>query len=77
MRTIVYNIQEEYEDLRIDRFLAEQSEELSRSYVQKLIKDGHLLVNGKACKSSYPLQSGDWKRSWAVPCLTGQATESN
>lgn len=59
MSTIVYNVQEEYEDLRIDRFLAEQSEELSRSYIQKLIKDGNLLVNEKPCKSSYKVQTDD------------------
>ena len=33
--------------------------ELSRSYIQKLIKDGRLLVNGNACKSSYRLQADD------------------
>lgn len=59
MGTIVYNVQDEYEDLRIDRFLAEQSEELSRSYIQKLIKDGNLLVNDKPCKSSYKVQTDD------------------
>lgn len=59
MSTIVYNVQDEYEDLRIDRFLSEQSEELSRSYIQKLIKDGNLLVNDKPCKSSYKVQTDD------------------
>ncbi len=59
MSKIVYNIQDEYDDLRIDRFLAEQSENLSRSYIQKLIKDGNLLVNGKVCKSSYRVQTDD------------------
>lgn len=59
MSKIVYNVQDSYEDLRIDRFLAEQSESLSRSYIQKLIKDGNLLVNEKPCKSSYRVQTGD------------------
>ena len=60
MKKIVYNVQEESEDLRIDRFLAEQSEELSRSYIQKLIKDGKLLVNEKPCKASYRVQTDDF-----------------
>ena len=59
MGKIVYNVQDEFEDLRIDRFLAEQSEELSRSYIQKLIKDGNLLVNEKPCKASYRVQTDD------------------
>ena len=59
MSKIVYNVNDEYEDLRIDRFLAEQSEELSRSYIQKLIKSGNLLVNDKVCKSSYRVQADD------------------
>ncbi len=59
MSKIVYNVNEETEALRIDRFLAEQSEELSRSYIQKLIKSGNVFVNDKPCKSSYNVQPDD------------------
>lgn len=45
--------------IRIDRYLSEQCEELSRSYLQKLLKDGGVLVNGKAVKSNYKVVSGD------------------
>ena len=35
-----YMVSEEQEDLRIDRYLSEACEELSRSYIQKLLKPG-------------------------------------
>ena len=34
------------EGLRIDKFLAEEFPEMSRSYIQKLIKDDQVTVNG-------------------------------
>ena len=59
MGIIVYNVNEEYEGLRIDRFLSEQEDDLSRSYIQKLIRDDRLKVNEKSVKSSYQVRSGD------------------
>ncbi len=48
--------------LRIDRFLAEECEQLdnlSRSYLQKLIENGNVSVNQGLIKSNYKLKSGD------------------
>lgn len=45
--------------VRIDRFLSEVCEELTRSHIQKLVKDGKALVNGKAVKASYSVCAGD------------------
>ena len=47
------------EILRIDRFLGSRLEQVSRSYLQKLVKDGADLVNGKPVKSSYKVENGD------------------
>ena len=44
---------------RIDRFLCRDLESLSRSYIQKLLKDGHIKVNGRAVKANYKVNSGD------------------
>ena len=44
---------------RIDRFLSGEMENLSRSYIQKLIKDGNLSVNGAAVKPNYKVARGD------------------
>lgn len=44
---------------RIDKFLSEQCEELSRSFLQKLLKAGEIFVNGKPVKASYRVLDGD------------------
>ena len=43
----------------IDRFLSGDLEGLSRSYIQKLLKEGGITVDGKAVKSNYKLNAGD------------------
>lgn len=50
---------ENEEGERIDRYLAEELEDRSRSYLQKLIKEGYIEVNGKPVKSNYRLVLGD------------------
>ena len=44
---------------RLDHFIAEQVPRLSRSRLQALIKDGHILVNGTAARASDKLRAGD------------------
>ena len=44
---------------RIDKFLAEQYEDLSRSFLQKLLKSGEVMVNGRPVKASYKVAEGD------------------
>lgn len=44
---------------RIDKFLSRELTELSRSYIQKLLKEQYILVNGKTVKANYKLSEGD------------------
>lgn len=44
---------------RLDVFVADELATLSRSLVQKLIKDGNVTVNGKQVKPSWPLSDGE------------------
>lgn len=44
---------------RIDRFLSEQMPEYSRSYIQKLIKDGQVSVSDKLVKSNYKITGSE------------------
>lgn len=46
-------------DERIDRFLSGVLTDQSRSYLQKIIKDGGVLVNGKPVKASYRMEDQD------------------
>ncbi len=50
---------ENEEGERIDRYLTEAFEDKSRSYIQKLIKDGLVRVNNKPVKANYRLILGD------------------
>ena len=43
------------EGMRIDKYLAEILPDMSRSHIQKLIKDGHVMVAGKPVKANYRL----------------------
>lgn len=54
-----YFIVENKDGERIDRYLSEEIENKSRSYLQKLIKDGYVKVNGKPVKANYRLFFGD------------------
>lgn len=44
---------------RIDKYLVEELNDYSRSFIQKLIQDKHILVNGEATKSNYKLRKKD------------------
>ncbi len=53
-------IPEEYEDVRLDKCVSElMGDKLSRSAVQKMIKNGELTVNGKLQKTSYCVKADD------------------
>ena len=58
MDTYLFEVQEN-QQMRLDKYLAEQFPEQTRSYLQKLIKDGEVLVNGKNVKTGYQLSKGD------------------
>ena len=47
------------ESIRIDKFLADNLEDYSRSAIQNLIKNGNVLVNGKEVKANYCIRPLD------------------
>lgn len=55
---IIYVTEDDTEE-RIDKFLAETEDTLSRSYIQKLMKEGRVLVNGSLVKPRYEVSPGD------------------
>lgn len=54
-----FTVTKEQEGIRIDRFLSDQCSDLSRSYMQKLLKAQSVLVNGISVKSNYKLTVED------------------
>lgn len=54
-----FQITEELEDLRIDKCMSMLIDSLSRSFIQKLIKEDAVMVNGKPVKGSYKVKADD------------------
>lgn len=59
MNEVVFDILPEQEDERIDKCISNYMENLSRSYIQKIIKDGNVFVNDRAVKANYRVKTED------------------
>ncbi|MCR6515397.1 MAG: RluA family pseudouridine synthase [Clostridium sp.] len=59
MEERIYNIDETLKGKRIDKFLSEEFEGKSRSFIQGIIEKGTVLVNEKVVKSNYKLKTFD------------------
>lgn len=59
MKKFNFTAEEDNVNQRIDVYLASKFSDVSRSYIQELIKKGSALVNGKIVKSNYKLKTGD------------------
>lgn len=57
METLLLRAEKDGE--RIDRYLCAHLEDLSRSYIQKLLKEESICVNGKPVKANYKICAGD------------------
>lgn len=55
----IFIADKDFPDTRIDKYLNILLGDASRTYIQKLLKDGNILVNGKSCKANYKVQPGD------------------
>lgn len=56
---LTLTVSDAMEDMRIDKLICESYPDFSRSYIQKLIKEGAVLVQGKAAKANYRPQKGE------------------
>lgn len=52
-----FQVTEEYEEERIDKYMSILIDSLSRSFIQKMIKEEKVLVNGKPVKANYRLKA--------------------
>lgn len=59
MKKFNFTAEEDNANQRIDVYLASKFSDVSRSYIQELIKKGSALVNCKIVKSNYKLKTGD------------------
>jgi len=58
---------------RLDRYLAEHADGLSRSAALRLIRDGHVTINGAAARASDRVAAGDVIEVAAPPAHAGHA----
>lgn len=58
-KELCFYITEEWEEERIDKALSGLVDSLSRSYIQKLMKEGKIKVNQAAVKANYRLKCDD------------------
>ena len=56
---IEYTVPEEESGSRLDQFLTKKQPDISRSFLQKKIKEGKVLVNDKKAKAGLKLTNGD------------------
>ncbi|MCR4792515.1 MAG: RluA family pseudouridine synthase [Lachnospiraceae bacterium] len=59
MRRFCFTCEEDAAGERVDRLLPSLLEGVSRSYLQRVIKEGGLVVNGKQAKGSLNVKEGD------------------
>jgi 23S rRNA pseudouridine1911/1915/1917 synthase len=53
-----FTVPSDAESIRLDRFLVSVAGDLSRSQIQRLIKDGHVRIAGRSAKPNQPVKPG-------------------
>ncbi len=53
-----YVVNEEHHGIRIDKYLSTIQDDLTRSYIQKLIEDGRIILDEKPVKSNFKVKTG-------------------
>nr|WP_241636293.1 RluA family pseudouridine synthase [Fusobacterium gastrosuis] len=55
-----FEVNEEYNQVRLDKFISSQVDEATRSYIEKLIDENYVLLNSKVCnKNGKKIKVGD------------------
>lgn len=62
LNSFCFVVTEEMEGERMDKCLSSLADSLSRSYLQKLINDGNVTINGQKCKASSRVKTEDQLR---------------
>ncbi|MBR5337311.1 MAG: RluA family pseudouridine synthase [Lachnospiraceae bacterium] len=61
MNSVIIDVDEEYSGIRIDKYLSDvlESGDYSRSFIQKLIKDEAVMVDGRVVKANHKIMEGE------------------
>lgn len=77
MDQFCFDIEEDLEGERIDKCLSLLIDSLSRSFIQKLIKEEEVLVNGCAVKGSYKVKTDDHVEFTLPPAVEPEIAAEN
>jgi 23S rRNA pseudouridine1911/1915/1917 synthase len=58
-KSSLLHFQAKTDGLRLDKYISQAEKGLSRSYIQRLIREGYVKVNGSQVKASFKLKIGD------------------
>jgi 23S rRNA pseudouridine1911/1915/1917 synthase len=73
IETDCFIVAEEEAGVRVDRLLADRFVHHSRTYFQRIIEEGFVLVNGRSVKKRLPLEEGD-EVEVCFPLLPAEST---
>lgn len=77
LKEFQFIVAEESEEERIDKYLNELMDSVSRSYIQKLLAEGNITVNGSNVKSNYKIRPEDDIRIYLPPAITPDIEPEN
>ena len=66
MNEIFFKIEENSANARIDKYISENAENMTRSAVQKLIAEGCVTVNGKIPDKNLKIKTGDCPKTFRL-----------
>jgi len=67
--SLIFFAKEEDEGMRLDSFVSQNCEDISRSYIKKHIDEGRVSVGAKIQKASYKLKNGDEVVILPIPAI--------
>ncbi|MBO5111964.1 MAG: RluA family pseudouridine synthase [Lachnospiraceae bacterium] len=77
LKEFQFIVSEESEEERIDKYLNELMDSVSRSYIQKLLSNGNITVNGRNVKSNYKVRQEDDIRIFLPTAITPDIVPEN
>ena len=77
LKEFQFIVSEESEGERIDKYLNELMDSVSRSYIQKLMADGNITVNTANVKANYKIKPDDDIRIYLPPAITPDIEPEN
>jgi 23S rRNA pseudouridine955/2504/2580 synthase len=55
----IFKIEEDFENIRLDKWFKKKVKPLPQSLIERILRKGKILVNGKKVKSSYKIKIND------------------